>query len=226
MCHGSNPQIIHVCVSDSAVCVCVWSGRSCTAPNSQTLWSGRPRWQSWHLSLSGWERVVCEWPGAGWDTLNHLHHVSVGLHAWVCTSGCSHMRLLARDHLQMFRLSAVLLSRARSPWNVDACTGASKSSNSYLIYSLFICSLLRNNPMVMHGYENDLTCLCNAALPYRLLPLNVVLWNIHRRQRKITFASAHAWPTAAPPEWAQHLQQLHPHTMHLEHNDAPVINSF
>lgn len=82
------------------VCVCLCdrespiSGRFSTAPNSQTLRSGRPRWQSWHLSLSGWERVVCEWPGAGWDTLNHLHHVSVGLHAWVCTSGCAHMRLM------------------------------------------------------------------------------------------------------------------------------------
>lgn len=106
--------VLWVCVTESRPI----SGRFCTAPNSQTLWSGRQSWQSWHLSLSGWERMVCEWPGAGWDTLNHLHHVSVGLHAWVCTSGCSRICLCMRDDLQMFRLCTALLCCAHSAWRM------------------------------------------------------------------------------------------------------------
>lgn len=127
-----------VCVTALRVCVTERrpiSGRFSTAPNSQTLWSGRQSWQSWHLSLSGWERMVCEWPGAGWDTLNHLHHVSVGLHAWVCTSGCL---CYERDRLQMFRLCTALLCCAHSVrgecWCLCICQQMPKSIFNLQVY--------------------------------------------------------------------------------------------
>lgn len=105
----------NVCV---CVCLCpsvVWTSETDTGlyladspqlSNSETLWSGRLFWQSWHLSLSGWECLVCEWPGAGGDTLNYLHRVSVGSHGWVCTSGSSHHAFWEglRVHVQMFTL--------------------------------------------------------------------------------------------------------------------------
>lgn len=91
----------HVQVCDSAVNVCDSTGPY-PAESLQllTLWSGRERRQSWHMSLTGWERIVCEWPGAGWDVLNHLHRVSLGLHhAWICTSACLHLCPCTRPDL-------------------------------------------------------------------------------------------------------------------------------
>ncbi len=162
---------MRVCVCDSVACVTESrpiSGRFSAAPNSQTLWSGRPRWQSWHLSLSGWERVVCEWPGAGWDALNHLHHVSVGSHAWVCTSGCSRVCVSVSVHERssanvytVYCASVLCIQRAE---NVDARVCASKCPNPYLICNLFISRVLCSDPMAMYWNENDLIWLWTAVL--------------------------------------------------------------
>lgn len=193
MCHGSNPQIIHVCVSDSAVCV--WRGVGLYLADPAQLLTVK------HCDLAGLAGRAGTYPSLAENAwfvndleLAETRWITYTMFLWVCTHEVAHLD--ARTCVCSREIICKCLDCLLCSWavhaareNVDACTGASKSSNSYLIYSLFICSLLRNNPMVMHGYENDLTCLCNAALPYRLLPLNVALWNIHRRQSKITFAS-------------------------------------
>lgn len=199
-------------------CVCVWQGadRFSTAPNSQTLWSGR---QSWLLSLSGWEHVLCQWPGARWDTLNHSHiffceFARMSLHIWTIW------------YRQMF---TVLLCGAG---NVIARTCASKSPNSYLICNLFISRVLCNDPTAVNWNADDAEWRWEAVF-YIFDAIespwwNVSLRNIHSKpaeQQDITFVSGHAWIIPPSIKQTQPLQRLHSNTIRLEHNDASVMAS-